>query len=102
MQYLTRTRLLEEKIASVQAEKNKERNEVRSAFEEALCQADLVFEIELTLLRDRIVNANDRVQSMRATYAREVKLERKVVLLQMQLQMLITKSEVCRSNMKMK
>jgi len=76
------SRLLGEKIASVQAEKNKELEEVRSASEEALRQAELVFEIELTLLRDRMVIANDKVQSMRANYASEVKLKREVVLLQ--------------------
>ena len=62
--------------------KDKELEEVRFASEEALLQVELVFEKELTVVRDRIVITNDKIQSMCAKYACEVKLKREISLLQ--------------------
>jgi len=74
-----KSRSLQEEIATVLAKKDKDLEEVRFACKKALRQAELVFEKELTVVRNRIEVANNKVQS---TQANEVKLKREVILLQ--------------------
>jgi len=73
-------RVLHQKIASIQ--KEKELEEVRYVSKEALRQGELGFANELSVLQNKIEVANNKVRSTYANHANELKLKGEVILLQ--------------------